>query len=138
MRPQQFIGVVEVLPSLGDHAGSVIVVFGLSPLQYVGGNEVHGEYFIPPNVLQRGQPEDDDDATRVIAETRQYLDDADELLRSHTAALALLPRDAPSLSQTAQSRRAVEWRQGPLGLTGSRHLNVDCSLLRHIRGVASL
>ena len=27
------------------------------------------------------------DATRVIAETRQYLDDADELLRTHTTAL---------------------------------------------------
>src|SRR5437867_3158104 len=37
MRPQKFIGGVEVLPSLGDHAGSVIVVFGLSALQYVGG-----------------------------------------------------------------------------------------------------
>jgi len=46
MRPQKFIGGVEVLPSLGDHAGSVIVVFGLSPLQYVGGNEVFAVYFI--------------------------------------------------------------------------------------------
>ena len=40
-----------------------------------------------PNVLQRGQPEDDDNATRVIAETPQYLADADELLRLHTTAL---------------------------------------------------
>jgi len=36
MQPQKFIGVGEVLPSLGDHAFSVIVVFGLFPLQYVG------------------------------------------------------------------------------------------------------
>ena len=73
-----------------------------------------------PNVLQNGQPEDDDDATRVIAETRQYLADADELLRSHTAALdffrAMLHRYPKRLSPGA-----VEWRQGPLGLTGSRH-----------------
>ena len=46
MQPQKFIGVGEVLQSLGDHAGSVIVVFGLSPLQYVGGNEVFAVYFI--------------------------------------------------------------------------------------------
>ena len=53
MRPQQFIGVVEVLPSLGDHAGSVIVVFGLSPLQYVGGNEVFVVYFIVSSLSDR-------------------------------------------------------------------------------------
>ena len=40
-----------------------------------------------PNVLQREKPEDDDDAKSVIAETRQYLADADELLRLHTTAL---------------------------------------------------
>jgi glyoxylase-like metal-dependent hydrolase (beta-lactamase superfamily II) len=60
----------------------------------------------------------DDDAERTIAETRQYLDDADELLQTENTAVDFFKRDDPALPEPPRANGALGGRQR--GLWGAR------------------
>src|SRR6201999_3966879 len=87
------------------YLGESVVVGGFGPWRAGGGK---GGALWPRHIVAGHQDRRlDDDAERTIAETRQYLDDADELLRSEKTAVGFF--DAKIERYPNHLARTVLW-----------------------------